>query len=152
MTNTQNITEWRAEHQAKADAKAERKAKAEAELAELTELAQKVLQYEATFTMVDKLQTPAQRRAHEPIGQSKRWHATCTIAGMTPSEFLTKFDLAEYMYEGFEQFGWFYTKKQALTRHAEDCTEEFVRIMSRLRWDQPAEFAEVVTALKDING
>lgn len=136
-----------------AQARAERKAKAEAELAELTELAEKVLQYEATFTMVNKQQTPAQRRAHEAIGQSKRWSATCKIAGITPSEFVTKFDLAEYMYEGFEQFGWFYTKKQALARHAEDCTDEFVRIMSRLRKDcRPETFAEIVTALEEFIG
>ena len=142
MTNThttpngfQNIVQIRAE----------RKAKAEAELVELTELAEKVLQYEAPCTMVDKAQTPAQRRAHEPIGQSKRWHATCTIAGMTPAEFVIKFDLAEYMYEGFDQFGWFYTKKRAVARLAEDCTEEFVRIMSRLRRDcRPETFAEIV--------
>ena len=67
---------------------------------------------------------------------------------MTPAEFVTKFDLAEYMFHGFDQFGWFYTKKQALARHTEDCTEEFVRIMSRLNWDRCFDFETIMTTLK----
>jgi len=134
-----------------AQARAERKAKAEAELAELTELAEKVLQYEATFTMVDKAQTPAQRRAHEPIGQSKRWHASVKIAGMTSMEFGAKFDVVMVIeHFVFQSEGWCYTKKQALAQQAECSTEEFVRFMSVLRWDQPAEFAEIVTALGSV--
>jgi len=148
MTNIHNT---RNAYQDIAQARAERKAKAEAELAELTELAEKVLQYEATFTMVNKQQTPAQRRAHEPITQSKRWSATCKIAGMTEAEFGEKFDVFMVIHGGiFDLSGSQYTKKQALANHIEACTEEFVRFMTCLRWQQPDTFAEIVTALGSV--
>ena len=143
-----NIEERRLQVEQQKQARVEHKARAEAQLAELTELASQVLRYEFVLTLVDKQQTPAQRRAHEPIGQSNRWHTTCTIAGMTPAEFVTKFDLAQYMFDGFDQFGWFYTKKEALARHTKDCTEEFVRIMSRLNWDRCFDFETIMTTLK----
>lgn len=136
-----------------AQIRAERKTKAEAELTQLTELAEKVLQYGSILTMVDKLQTPEQRRAHEPITQSKRWSATCKIAGMTQTEFEVKFQVGEdTMFNIYDLSVWHYTRKQALASHAEACSEEFVRLMTVLRWQKPDIFAQILAYLKDING
>ena len=58
-----NIEERRLEVEQQKQARAEYKARVIAELAELTELAPQVLRYGVVLTMVDKQQTPAQRRA-----------------------------------------------------------------------------------------
>ena len=66
-------------------------------------------------------------------------------------EFGEKFDvLMVIKHWVFTTEGGCYTKKQALAQQAQACTEEFVRFMSIVRWDQPAEFAEIVTALGSV--
>ena len=124
--------------------RAEQKAKAKRELAELTELAERVLSYETTFTMVDKVQTPAQRRAHEPIGQSKRWIAHAKIGGLTVEEFTTMFgvwmEVLHYEFEGCYK----YTQKEAKATLSDACATEVIRFMSYLRWQQPEKFAEIM--------
>lgn len=128
---------------------ADRKHREDTLLAEITELAAQVLQYGLVLTMADKVQTPAQRRAHEPIGQSKRWSATCTIAGMTETEFAIKFNVHEDMrFKICDHSVWHYTQKQALASHAETCTEEFIRLMSVLSWLKPEIYTQITTTLK----
>ena len=144
-----NIEERRLEVEQQKQARAEHKARVIAELAELTELAPQVLRYGVVLTMVDKQQTPAQRRAHEPITQSKRWHATCLIAGMTQDEFVTKFDIWDATNgDVFDKSQRHYTQKSALAYHTEACTDEFVRIMTLLRRDRPDTFETIMTTLK----
>jgi hypothetical protein len=144
-----NIEERRLEVEQQKQARAEHKARVAVELAELTELAPQVLKYEVVLTMVDKQQTPAQRRAHEPITQSKRWHATCKIAGMTQDEFVAEFDIWDATYgDVFDKSQRYYTQKEALAQHTEACAEEFVRLMSKVRWQMPDTFETIMTTLK----
>jgi hypothetical protein len=103
---------------------------------ELIQLANHVLEYTTAFVMVDKLQTPQQRRAHEPITQAKRWGASVKIAGMTSLEFGEKFGCnSDIKHHELSPIGGAYTKKQAIANMAESATTEFVRLMTLASYD-----------------
>ena len=118
---------------------------------ELTQLAHQVLEYTSAFVMVDKLQTPQQRRAHEPITQAKRWGASVKIAGMTSMEFGEMFDiLYDIKHCEFLPTDGAYSKKQAIANMAESAINEFVRFMTYASYDCD-NFPQIVEYLNNYN-